>query len=200
MDKESVDVHIICTEKDQPGSRWHEKGSCKNRGIFDLVTWLGWKQCAVKIKNTDNLCFARAFLVAIVQYNATHTKTADSQRIYELLQKPDRPPQQAPAQLLHKEAMVPEGPCRPEEIRQFQRHIEMDGSRIIVISAKENFEKSYVGPKTCTKFLHLLLHNNHYDVITKPAALYNTSYYCTACMSNIKRIKEHSCKGTCRSC
>ena len=34
LDEESVDIHIICTEKEQPGTGWSNKGSCRNIAIL----------------------------------------------------------------------------------------------------------------------------------------------------------------------
>ncbi|CAH3189850.1 unnamed protein product, partial [Porites evermanni] len=78
----------------------------------------------IKIKNTDELCCARA-IVTMKEY-----VDGDPQKQYRNL-RDGRPIQERLAKQLHQEAGVPEGPCGYEELEKFQTFLGPQGYKII---------------------------------------------------------------------
>ena len=61
-------------------------------------------------------------------------------------------------------------------------------------------EKIHIGPKTASKLIYIIKHDKHYDIITSPAALFNTSYFCINCLTGIDHIEKHECRNKYKSC
>ena len=55
-----------------------------------------------------------------------------------------------------------------------------------------------------TDRIHLLLHDNHFDVITKLPGLFNHKgsgrYICEKCFVSYRSKKDHSCENICQKC
>ncbi|KAL9979847.1 hypothetical protein ACROYT_G017567 [Oculina patagonica] len=86
-------------------------------GLDPIQKILKDKKCVVQIKNTDNLCCARALVTA----QAYRDFGSDHPR-YKGLKNGQREQTEA-AQELHRRAGVPEGPCGLDEITLFQSHL-----------------------------------------------------------------------------
>jgi len=57
-----------------------------------------------------------------------------------------------------------------------------------------------VGP-AAEKVLHLYLHDNHFDVITRPKAFMGRSYFCESCNKGYNTKEDHRCnKDGCHGC
>ena len=64
LEAEGVFFDIIHTVMLQ-GAGWTKHGSCRNRVYLELGKWLKIKRCTIaEIQNTDNMCLARAVVVA----------------------------------------------------------------------------------------------------------------------------------------
>ena len=70
------------------------------------------KDCMIKIKNTDELCCARAI------ETMKECVDGDPNKQYRNL-KDGRPIRQKLAKQLHRDVDVPEGPCGYEELEKF---------------------------------------------------------------------------------
>ena len=92
------------------------RGAGKNRvrkGYMALEKLLDTKKSVVKIKNDDELCCARAIVImkAYCDFGSRHTE-------YDSLKR-GLPVQAQQARDLHRQAGVPEGPCRLPELEAF---------------------------------------------------------------------------------
>ncbi len=130
----------------------------RKRDTVDMESYLKSKRSVIRIRDNDDLCLARALVVAIAK--------ADGDKRYKQLANHRKPSQKKAACELHEKAGVPFGPCGIPEVKQFQKHLP-EYEINIVSSDREN---SIIYPEcpsdTEAKRLYLYLHNNHYDVIT----------------------------------
>ena len=150
------------------------------------------KDTVLKIKNTDNLCCARAIVTAKAKL--------DKDPQYNNIRQ-GRKKQEQLARQLHAKAQVPLGECGYTELTQFQEHLKND-YRLIVVYADQGFHcKAFAGPG---KPEIILLHQqNHYDVITSLPGFFGTSYMCAHCLQGYDHEGHHKCKKNrtfCRAC
>ena len=176
---------------------WHVEmpegsGRSKNkRTELNAKKYLHDSRSVVVIKNHDDLCLARALVVAIARIEGVQ---------YDYLRHIDRA-QQIKARELHIEAGVPFGPCGLEEVRLFQRHLTR--YEINIVSLLQNNTIIHPPPTQAAPDktpIYLLLHNNHYDVITKMPGFLKRSYFCHKCRKGYSCKFDHMCPGMCGSC
>ena len=177
---------------------WHvemPEGSGRSRNKrteLDVTKYLHDTRTVVVIKNHDDLCLARALVVAIARVeNASR---------YDYLRRIDRA-QEIKARELHTEAGVPFGPCGLEEVRLFQRHLTR--YEINIVSLLQNNTIIHPPPTQTAPDktpIYLLLHNNHYDVITKMPGFLKRAYFCHKCRKGYSGKFDHMCPGMCGSC
>ncbi len=103
---ESVIVDIVHVEMPQGRGK-------RKRDNIDLESYLESKKSVVRIRNKDDLCLARAIVVAIAK--------ADEDKRYKALADHHKPAQERAARELHKKAGVPFGPYGISEVKQFQK-------------------------------------------------------------------------------
>ena len=115
------------------------------------------KRSIVQIRNTDDLCCARALVTAKAKVDQ-HPK-------WELFKK-GRKLQKDQALLLHDEAQVPLGPCGHEELTQFSQAPSLLDYQILLVDADRAFRVTSFGSPAPDKQLVLLHEKGHYDVIT----------------------------------
>ena len=177
---------------------WHvemPEGSGKSRQKrteTDLKKYLLKSRSVVVIENHDDLCLARALVVAIAK--------AENDPYYHYLRACDRG-QQRRAIELHANANVPLGPCGLEEVRLFQRHLTR--YEINIVSLLQNNAIIYPPPEQRDPDktpIYLALHNNHYDVITKLPSFLKYVYFCHKCKKGYSNKFDHLCPEMCRSC
>ena len=146
---DTVDVNVIHVSMPLGG-----KG--RKRTEMNLEKHLEKKRAVVRIQNTDDLCMARALVVAKAKI--------DEDPQYKSIVDHRRPMQTRMAQELQTNAAVPLGPCGIEEAKQFQAYLAE--YQINIVSKEYNNRIIYSGPDKDKK-IYLYMHNNHYDVITK---------------------------------
>ena len=169
----AVDVNVIHVRMPSGG-----KGS--KRSEVNLEKHLQKKRSIVRIQNDDDLCMARATVVAKAK--------VDNDTCDRLIRDHRRPMQTRLAQELHQNAGVPLGPCGIEEAKQFQVYL---ADLIISIVSKEYGNKIiYAGPEEDKK-IYLYMHNNHYDVIIKMPGFFARVYYCHTCKKAYNNQEEH---------
>ena len=111
----------------------------------------------ITINTDDDLCLARALVVAIARIQK-HPK-------YDVIRKSDRYIQQERALQLHRAANVPLGPCGLDEVKQFQKYLT---DYEITILSGDHGEKIIYPPVLSDKQpIHLYYQNGHFDVITR---------------------------------
>ena len=183
---DTVNVDLIHVEAPQGSGR-----SKLKRNIVNIKEYLHKKKSIITIKNQDNLCLARALVVAIAK--------ADDAPNYNNLIRHVRA-QQVKAIELHAKAKVPMGPsCGLEEVDMFQKHL--TEYEINIVSG--NHDNAIIYPKkpsTDKTPIYLFLHDNHYDVITSMPGFLSTSYYCHKCRRAYSNKLDHLCPGMCKSC
>ena len=153
------------------------------------------KGSIIEIKNTDELCLARA-LVTVKAF-------VDQDPQYREIRK-GREFQSCLAHQLHEASGVPKGTCGNKEILQMQEHLFPQGYQIKVFEGqngtllfnKEEFDSAL-------KKLCLLQIGHHFYRVTKLPALLNTSYYCHDCDRgfNSNDAEHHNCaRQNCDKC
>ena len=185
---DTVIVDILHAEAQQGRGR-------SKRGILDIREYLHKKGSVVTIKNNDNLCLARALVVAVAKVeNAPN---------YKNLIRSDRSMQEKEAKKLHAAANVPLGSCGIPEVKMFQKYLTKyeinivsgnQGNAIIYPPKTANNNNSNATP------IYLYLHDNHYDVITSMSGFLNRSYFCHTCKKVYDHKHAHLCKEMCKLC
>ena len=146
----------------------------------------------VVIENHDDLCLARALVVAIAK--------AENDPYYHYLRACDRG-QRRRAVELHTNANVPLGPCGLEEVRLFQRHLTRYEINIVSLLQDNAIiypPQDQAAPDKTP--IYLALHDNHYDVITKMPGFLNRAYFCHKCKKAYSNKYDHLCPEMCKSC
>ena len=179
---DTVDVNVIHVSMPSGG-----KGS--KRSEINLEKHLEKKRSIVRIQNDDDLCMARALVVAKAKL--------DNNPQYKSVVDHRRPMQTRLAQELHQNAGVPLGPCGIEEAKQFQAYLA--DYQISIVSIEYSSKIIYAGPEKDKK-IYLYLHNNHYDVITKMPGFFARVYYCHTCNKAYEHQEEHRCLSACKCC
>ena len=151
------------------------------------------KNSVIQIKNDDELCCARALVVAKARVDQ-HPK-------WNSIRQGKGPLQRTLAWDLHREAKVPLGPCNYDALRAFSQTPSLAGYQIILVDAQRSFHITTFGPLQDKQLI--LLHNQkHYDVITKLPGFFGSSYVCADCWKPYNTEGLHRCtkKKLCGSC
>ena len=161
-------------------------------GTDNYGDFLKAKRSVIRIMNDDELCCARAIVVAkaIVDDHPQVKSIKDSRN----------PLQKTLAQQLQEEARVPLGPCGLDQIKLFE--IILCDYQFVVISAEHGHSIVHKGPES-NKQIKLLMHDEHFDVITKLPGFFNSNYYCLRCEKAYTHedYSHHSCRRTrCHAC
>ena len=150
------------------------------------------KTSVVRIQNGDELCRARALVVA---------KAKVDQHPKEKAIRQGRPLQRTLALELHHEANVPLGPCSYDALTAFSAAPSLANYQIILVDAHRSFDITTFGD-TQDKQLILLHHQGHYDVITRLPGFFGSSYVCAHCWKPYNTEGKHRCtkrKDHCRA-
>ncbi len=182
---ESVIVDIVHVEMPQGSGK-------RKRDNIDLESYLVSKRSIVRIRNKDDLCLARALVVAIAN--------VDKDKRYKLLTDHRRPAQENAARELHQKAGVPFGPCDIFEAKQFQKYLPEYEINIVSMEHGDSIIYPEQAGDVETKRIYLYLHNNHYDVITTMPGFLNRSYFCHKCRKSYNNTVDHLCKAMCKMC
>ena len=183
---DTVTVDIIHVEAPQGSGR-------SKRTTLNIKEYLHKKNSVITIQNNDNLCLARALVVAIAKVeNAPN---------YKNLTRTDRRTQEKKAKELHTAANVPLGPCGIPEVEMFQKYL--TNYEINIVSGNHASSIIYP-PKPSTNNnvtpIYLYLHDNHYDVITSMPGFLSQNYFCHTCRQSYACKFDHLCPGMCKSC
>ena len=183
---DTVVVDIIHVEAPQGSGR-------SKRDVLNIKDFLHKKRSIVTIQNNDNLCLARALVVAIAKIERDPN--------YKNLMNPGRRAQEKKARELHTAANVPLGPCGIPEVELFQKYL--TNYEINIVSGNHDNSIIYP-PKPSTSNsvtpIYLYLHDNHYDIITSMPGFLSTVYFCHKCRRSYTNKLKHLCPGMCKSC
>ena len=179
---DTVNVDLIHVEMPYGG-----KGT--KRSEINLEKHLERKRSIVRVQNKDELCLARALIIAKAKI--------DNDSRDRLIRDHRRPLQARLAQELHQKADVPLGPCGMDEVKRFQTYL--TEYQINIVSKDHQNSILYSGPEQ-EKRIYLFLHDNHYDVITSIPAFLDRSYYCHTCKKAYDHRADHLCPNSCECC
>ena len=163
------------------------------RTTFDIDDYLDEKGSVVRIRNKDDLCLARALVVARAKI--------ENDPKYDQIRKSNKAIQREKAFDLHEAANVPLGPCGLNEVALFQQYL--TNYQIMIISGDHNNSIIYPPqpPGTDKKpTLTLYLHDNHFDTINSVPGFLGRSYFCFRCHKAYDCTTDHLCTNMCRSC
>ena len=183
---DTVVVDIIHVEAPQGSGR-------SKRTILNIKDFLHKKKSIITIRNNDNLCLARALVVAIAKIEKGPN--------YKDLFKPGRSTLERKARELHASAKVPLGPCGLPEVDLFQKHL--TNYEINIVSGNHDNSIIYPPkPSTANNVtpIYLYLHDNHYDIITSMPGFLSLSYFCHKCRKSYSNKHAHLCDKMCTSC
>ena len=169
------------------------RGKGKKRTTFDIDQYLDEKNSVVRIKNKDDLCLARALVVARAKQ--------DNDPRYNQIKQSARSLQREKAFDLHEAANVPLGPCGLNEVALFQQYL--TDYQIVIISGDHNNSVIYPPQSSGTDekpHLTLYFHGNHFDVINSVPGFLGRSYFCFRCYKAYDSTTDHVCTNMCRSC
>ena len=148
----------------------------------------------IRIQNDDELCCARALVVAKARVDP-HPK-------WNSIRVGKGPLQRTLALDLHHEAKVPLGPCGYDALTAFSQAPSLTGYQILLVDAHRYYHITTFGAPQ-DKQLNLLHHQGHYDVITRLPGFFGSSYVCAHCWKPYDHEGRHRCtkqKGHCRAC
>ena len=183
---DTVVVDIIHVEVPQGSRR-------SKRTILNIKDFLHKKRSIITIRNNDNLCLARALVVAIAKIEKGPN--------YKNLLKPGKSTVERKARELHEAAKVPLGPCGLPEVELFQKHL--TNYEINIVSGNHDSSIIYPPkPSTANNVtpIYLYLYDNHYDIITSMPGFLDNSYFCHKCKRSYSNKLDHLCPGMCKSC
>ena len=183
---DTVTVDIIRVEEPQGGT---SNGKSK-RTTLNIREYLKKKKSVIPINNNDNLCLARALVVAVARAeNDPKYKTIIATKGHIQLQR---------ALDLHRAANVPLGLCGLDEVDMFQKYL--TNYEITVVSGDHNDSIIYPPEPGDKQPLYLYYHNKHFDVITKMPGFLSVCYFCHKCRKTYSNVTDHMCPAMCKSC
>ena len=144
-------------------------------GTDNYGEFLQSKRSVIRIVNDDELCCARAIVVA--------KAIADEDERLKVIKDPRSNLQENLARALHDEARVPIGPCGLDQIKLFE--IILNEYQFVIVSAEHGHAIVHKGPPS-DKQIMLLIHDGHFDVITKLPGFFYSNYYCLECESRCR--------------
>ena len=166
-------------------------GSTKRRHV-DLLQHLRSKNSIVTIKNDDDMCLARALVVAIAKI--------EKDPKYYLIKDSRSALQREKAKELHQKAKVPLGQCGIPEVKMFQEYLKDYEINIVSAEHQDVIIYPHAPIQRDVKHVYLYLHNKHYDVINSMPAFFSQSYFCHECRKAYGKTIRHICPSICQSC
>ena len=180
---DTVTVDIIHVEEPQGSGR-------SKRTTLNIREYLRKKKSIIAINNNDNLCLARALVVAVARI--------EKDPKYDQIRKSDANIQLQRAMELHRAANVPFGPCGLDEVKLFQKYL--TNYEITILSGDHSDSIIYPPEPSDKQPIYLYLHDKHFDVITKMPGFLSTSYFCQQCRKVYCKTTDHLCPAMCQSC
>ena len=171
--------------------------SLGKRGTAALDDFLDKKKSVVRIRNRDNMCLARALVVAIAYSDFRTGKI--TREAYAMMRRNDRPNTQTVAakNLCEKAGVSTEHPCGVEEAETFQRYLKE--YQIVIRGVECLGGIIYHGPPA-PKELNVLYYPGHFETLTKLAGFMAKDYYCQECKRGYTDPKAHACRNVCKCC
>ena len=181
---DTVTVDIIRVEEPQGSGR-------SKRTTLNIREYLKEKKSIITINNNDNLCLARALVVAVARIEKD-PKYGQIRKSNENIQL------QRALEFGHRAANVPLGPCGLDEVKLFQKYL--TNYEITILSGDHSDSIIYPPKPGDKQPIYLYLHDKHFDVITKMPGFLSTCYFCHQCRKTYCKTTDHMCPAMCKSC
>lgn len=172
-------------------------------------------KCVLTIKNKDGLCLARSLVAAKVHAQKLKSGAVTGilkQQWQNMRQDKGKIQRVAAEQLTTNSGVsIPSEGCGPDEIRQYQRYLALEGYVIKVYSFIKNGKDNPVvfdgtaeltGRGIPVKYVLRIVNypeDNHYQPILNLAAYFGFKYYCEQCNKPYSH-KGHICVRNCDRC
>ena len=178
-----TELTLICTPP---------RGKERSVGRRNVEAFLKAKRSVIKIKNTDELCCARA--IVTMKARLHKGDNVDGRHLYENL-RDGYPVQGIQAKELHSLAGVPEGPCGLQELEMFQKALSPE-YQIVVLTVDKPHMITYKGQPTADKKILLIQVDQHYHGCTSYGGFFNRSYFCFDCEKGFDHddLARHPCQ------
>ena len=167
----------------------------KLRNEILLERILSAKRCIISV-SADGLCFGRALAIAKALadgVNITHPRYWATLR-----QKRTKGVQFKEASALYEQAQVLPGPVPISQTEKFQKIL--PDYQITVYNTPAENATIFRGPER-EKKINLLLHEDHFSVITKLAPFFGKRKQCPDCKRYVDKLgRFHRCTGECFVC
>ena len=184
---ENLVVKVTCVKPPQGKGR-------RKRNTVKFDVWYLDRWSIIQIRNKDDLCCARALIVAKARL--------EKDPRWEAIPKADQNRytlQKRLMQELMEEAGLKDhtGGCGIPELKKFE--VVLFGYQIKVFDREKTNKLLFQRPQA-QKIFHLYLNNRHYDVNRKMPAFVNKSYYCDVCNMGYSNKEVHRCETHCMVC
>lgn len=163
-----------------------------------LLNYIAKKRSIIKITNTDKLCALRAIVIGMA--HADKKNDPSKNNIYRKLYRKKSKLQDEKTYQLAKAVGIKTGPCGLDDIKKIEQYIH--NYQIEVYSDECNlFKRIYKGAQVKEKKIHLLLSDNHFDLLTSVPAFFETRNYCETCDKHYSSaFYKHKCNKVCKAC
>ena len=162
-----------------------------------LLRKLREKRCVTVIKNDDDICLARALVVVKALADKDEKLYATLRRQKKPTHHTDRTEQTRRALYMIKKAGLTVRRFTLADIQYFERVL--SEYMIVIVGVEQLNSVIYAGAYKEKKIL-LLLHSEHFDVLTSLPAWFEHNMYCFHCLQCYDRRESHRCLHTCKQC
>ena len=163
------------------------KGRSVKLYLEDYKASKGVKQ----IRNSDNLCLARAVVVAL-------SKIRDDKKTYHAVSQDTSPVQTERAIALLNRAGIVFNDKQFFLLEHIKQIAESEGITINLVLS-ENVKNIFPVNDGCETHIYLLQEKNHYNVINSMTAFYGSKYFCRYCRKPHSHA-THKCEHLCSYC
>ena len=169
--------------------------------FHNMPQLLARKRCIIKLKNTDNLCFAKS--LTLVYYKHRLNAGEITPTFWKMVSRSTRknPFLQTKSEMFHAAAgLPPNTQVRIGDIKKFEKSFKK--FQLNVYHFKNGvIEKLFSGKNVGAPTLDILYHVNHYYPILSLKAFKAVDYICEHCgHASTNQLFHHICKKKCFSC
>ena len=170
---------------------------CKEKRIMTSFEKFLTSTSSIKVVvNNDSLCLLRAVIIAKAfeplvvpqearnMYNRQQTSKLMMYQLRDMCRATD----------------IWQGPCGIPELIKIEDYLHDYQIMLINGNGKSNEPLYLNNSRPFSKFLYIVLHDEHYYAVTSMKIFMGTHYYCDYCKHGYKTIGDHTCKYTCTSC
>ena len=158
------------------------------------------KRCVIRIDNADDICMARAIVLA----KAISDHDSSTHPEVQKLRRGEKASKAAALELIQKSGLTPRKFTVNEDSPAFEKTLGPE-YQVYVLSLDHQQTGLIIYPdakegQELKRPLILLLHNEHFDVCTSMTAILGVSYYCYKCRHSYSNRENHRCKAKCQRC